>query len=82
MRAAFPRSRFEHSNVSGIRYRVVAVPVSSNVALVLASSTKDTQTTLNDLGLVLLFVGVGGIIIAAVAGSARRTCRTCGRSSD
>jgi two-component system, OmpR family, sensor histidine kinase MprB len=55
-------------NVSGVRYRVVAVPVSSDVALVLASSTKDTQTTLNDLGLVLLFVGVGGIIIAAVAG--------------
>jgi two-component system sensor histidine kinase MprB len=54
--------------LSGTRYRVVAVPVSTNVALVLASSTKDTQTTLNDLGLVLLFVGVGGIIIAAVAG--------------
>ncbi len=55
-------------DVGGVRYRVVAVPVSSDVALVLAGSTKDTQTTLNDLGLVLLFVGVGGIIIAAVAG--------------
>jgi two-component system, OmpR family, sensor histidine kinase MprB len=55
-------------DVGGVHYRVVAVPVSSDVALVLASSTKDTQTTLNDLGLVLLFVGVGGIIIAAVAG--------------
>ena len=55
-------------DISGVRYRVVAVPVGSDVALVLASSTKDTQTTLNDLGLVLLFVGVGGIIIAAVAG--------------
>jgi two-component system, OmpR family, sensor histidine kinase MprB len=55
-------------DVDGVRYRVVAVPVSSDVALVLASSTKDTQTTLNDLGLVLLFVGAGGIIIAAVAG--------------
>ena len=54
--------------LNGTQYRVVAVPVSANVALVLASSTKDTQTTLNDLGLVLLFVGVGGIIIAAVAG--------------
>ena len=32
------------------------------------SSTQDTQTTLNDLGLVLLFVGAGRIIIAAVAG--------------
>jgi two-component system sensor histidine kinase MprB len=44
-------------DVGGVRYRVVAVPVSSDVALVLASSTKDTQTTLNDLGLVLLLVG-------------------------
>ena len=50
------------------RYRVVAVPVGDNVALVLARSTHDTQTTLDDLGLVLLFVGVGGIVIAAVAG--------------
>jgi two-component system, OmpR family, sensor histidine kinase MprB len=54
--------------VGGTNYRVVAVPVGSDVALVLAESTHDTQTTLDDLGLVLLFVGVGGIVVAAVAG--------------
>jgi two-component system, OmpR family, sensor histidine kinase MprB len=54
--------------VGDTRYRVVAVPVGNDVALVLARSTRDTQTTLDDLGLVLLFVGAGGIIVAAVAG--------------
>jgi two-component system sensor histidine kinase MprB len=55
-------------SLGGTRYRVVAVPVGDNVALVLASSTRDTQTTLDDLGLVLFFVGAGGIVVAAVAG--------------
>jgi two-component system, OmpR family, sensor histidine kinase MprB len=54
--------------VGGTNYRVVAVPVGGDVALVLAESMHDTQTTLDDLGLVLLFVGVGGIVVAAVAG--------------
>jgi two-component system sensor histidine kinase MprB len=54
--------------VGHTRYRVVAVPVGEDVALVLAESTRDTQTTLDDLGLVLLFVGIGGIVVAAVAG--------------
>ncbi|MDQ1541980.1 MAG: two-component system, OmpR family, sensor histidine kinase MprB [Actinomycetota bacterium] len=54
--------------VGGTNYRVVAVPVGGDVALVLAESTRDTQTTLDDLGLVLFFVGVGGIVVAAVAG--------------
>jgi two-component system, OmpR family, sensor histidine kinase MprB len=55
-------------SVGGTSYRVVAVPVGDDTALVLASSTHDTETTLNDLGLVLLFVGLGGILVAAVAG--------------
>jgi two-component system sensor histidine kinase MprB len=55
-------------SLGGTRYRVVAVPVGDNLALVLASSTRDTQTTLDDLGLVLFFVGAGGIVVAAVAG--------------
>lgn len=49
-------------------YRVVAVPVGSDAALVLARSTRDTQTTLNDLGLVLLIVGAAGILVASIAG--------------
>ena len=55
-------------SLGGTRYRVVAVPVGDNLALVLASSTRDTQTTLDDLGLVLFFVGAGGIVVAAAAG--------------
>jgi two-component system, OmpR family, sensor histidine kinase MprB len=55
-------------HIGGTTYRVVAVPVGSGAALVLARSTRDTQTTLNNLGLVLLVVGAGGILVAAVAG--------------
>jgi two-component system sensor histidine kinase MprB len=55
-------------SVGGTRYRVVAVPVGNDVALVLAHSTKDTETTLDDLRLVLLFAGLAGIVVAAVAG--------------
>jgi two-component system, OmpR family, sensor histidine kinase MprB len=54
--------------VAGTRYRVVAVPVGNDVALVMARSTRETQTTLDNLGIVLFFVGLAGIIVAAVAG--------------
>ncbi len=58
--------------IGSTSYRVVAVPVGSDAALVLARSTRDTQTTLNDLGLVLFVVG-------AARHSRRGRCRPAGR---
>jgi len=52
----------------GEEFRVVAVPVARNLALVLAQSTTETEQTLDRLGLVLLLVGIGGVTLAAYAG--------------
>jgi two-component system sensor histidine kinase MprB len=55
-------------HIDGGAYRVVAVSSGPNQALVLARSMSDTTTTLNHLGIVLSSVGLGGILLAALAG--------------
>ena len=52
----------------GEEFRVVAVPVARDLALVLAQSTAETERTLDRLGLVLLLVGSAGVALAAYAG--------------
>ncbi|HEX3812076.1 MAG TPA: HAMP domain-containing sensor histidine kinase [Mycobacteriales bacterium] len=52
----------------GTPYRVVTVSIRQGVALVLAESMSDTNDELNRMALVMLIVGVGGIVVAAVAG--------------
>jgi two-component system sensor histidine kinase MprB len=49
-------------------YRVVAVPADVSTALVLAQSMAPMESTLHNLRLVLLSVGVAGILAAALAG--------------
>jgi two-component system, OmpR family, sensor histidine kinase MprB len=55
---------------AGKTYRVVAVPTSRarGFALVLGQSTERTEALLKRLGLVLLFVGGAGIVVAGWAG--------------
>jgi two-component system, OmpR family, sensor histidine kinase MprB len=59
--------------VSGIDYRVLTVPASNGVALIVAQSMEPTQRTLDRLGLVFWVVGVSGVLIAGVAGWAVAT---------
>ncbi len=55
-------------SANGTPYRVVAVPVGQGNALVLAQSLTDTNNELNRMALVMFIVGVGGIVVATVAG--------------
>jgi two-component system sensor histidine kinase MprB len=55
---------------AGGHYRVAAVPISQNLALVLAQSTADLEQTLSRLGLVLFLIGILGMMMAAIAGLA------------
>ncbi|TNC23686.1 sensor histidine kinase [Amycolatopsis alkalitolerans] len=50
--------------------RVVALHYGPGQALVLAQSLKPTKQTLNQLAVVLVLIGGGGIIVAALAGTA------------
>jgi two-component system sensor histidine kinase MprB len=59
--------------VNGVDYRVIAVPATSNAALIMAQSLEPTQRTLDRLGLVFWVVGVSGVLIAGVAGWAVAT---------
>lgn len=54
----------------GHRYRVIAVPSDENpgLAFVMAQSMDSTQQVLRALGLVLFFVGGGGVLLAAWSG--------------
>ena len=52
----------------GEDFRVVAVPVADDLALVLAQSTTEIEQTLRRLRLVLLLVGGAGVALAAYAG--------------
>jgi two-component system sensor histidine kinase MprB len=51
-------------------YRVVAVPLGDNTALVVAQSLAPIDHTLHNLGIVLWAVGLLGVIGAAIAGNA------------
>ena len=59
--------------VNGIDYRVIAIPATSDAALIMAQSLEPTQRTLDRLGLVFWVVGVSGVLIAGVAGWAVAT---------
>jgi two-component system sensor histidine kinase MprB len=52
----------------GSDYRVVTVPVTDNVALVLAQNMAPQQRVLKKLGAVMLLFGLAGVIGAAAAG--------------
>ena len=54
--------------LEGARYRVVAVPAQDGEALILAQSLKPTDQMLDQLGLVMLFFGLAGMITAGLAG--------------
>lgn len=59
------------ASVRGIgRSRVAAVQVQPGVALVLSQSTRQSESTLRTLGVVMLGVGVAGIAVAALVGLA------------
>ncbi|HYJ70231.1 MAG TPA: HAMP domain-containing sensor histidine kinase [Nocardioidaceae bacterium] len=60
-------------NVSGVDYRVIAVPAGEDTAVIMAQSMEPTQRTLDRLGLVFWVVGVSGVLIAGVAGWAVAT---------
>jgi two-component system sensor histidine kinase MprB len=57
-------------NLSGYDARAATVPLSPGVALMFVQSTEPIERTLNRMGLVLLFVGLGGIVAAALTGLA------------
>jgi two-component system sensor histidine kinase MprB len=50
--------------------RVIALPYAPGEAMVLAQSLTPTKQTLNELAVVLALIGGGGIIVAALAGTA------------
>ncbi len=52
----------------GQTLRVVAVPVSDGLALVLAQSSESTDHTVRVLTLVLVLIGLVGVVVAALAG--------------
>jgi two-component system sensor histidine kinase MprB len=54
----------------GEKYRAVAVPDAPGTALMLVQSTDAIERTLDRMGLVLLIVGGGGIVAAAMIGLA------------
>jgi two-component system sensor histidine kinase MprB len=54
--------------VDGNRYRVVAVHVDHDQALILAESLNPTDQLLSRLGLVMLLFGIVGVIVAGFAG--------------
>lgn len=56
--------------IGGVPYRLVAVPVSPGLALVLARSLAETERVTAALALVLVIVGLVGIVAAASAGLA------------
>jgi two-component system sensor histidine kinase MprB len=59
------------ASVSGVSFRVVAVPTpQTGIALILAQPSKDTDNTVQRLGLVLLLVGGIGVVVAGWAGVA------------
>jgi two-component system sensor histidine kinase MprB len=49
---------------------VIACNVAPGVAVLAAQSLKPTETLLQKLALVLVFVGIGGVLVAALAGTA------------
>jgi two-component system sensor histidine kinase MprB len=50
--------------------QVMVCNVGKGVALLVAQSLKPTETLLQKLALVLVFVGIGGVLVAALAGTA------------
>lgn len=61
--------RTEHAR--GMTFRVVAVPIAppdGGGALIVAQSLTDTNNELSKMALVMLTVGIGGIVVAAIAG--------------
>jgi two-component system sensor histidine kinase MprB len=56
------------AGVDGTTLRVVAVPVTDGLALVVAQSTESTDHTLRVLTLTLIGVGLVGVVLAAMAG--------------
>jgi len=56
------------ATAQGTHFRVVAVQISPGVALVLAQSMTDTNNELSKMALVMLIVGIGGILVAGIAG--------------
>ncbi|MDX6298500.1 MAG: two-component system, OmpR family, sensor histidine kinase MprB [Nocardioidaceae bacterium] len=61
---------FRTINQHGTDYRAVTVPVSSGIALMFTQSQSSIESTIDRVGLVLLLVGAGGIIAAALIGLA------------
>jgi two-component system sensor histidine kinase MprB len=59
--------------ISGIPYRVVAVPAEPGVALVVAQSMESTDQALERLKLILLLASTAGIALAGIAGWAVAT---------
>ncbi|AHH94098.1 HAMP domain-containing sensor histidine kinase [Kutzneria albida] len=51
-------------------YEIVAVPFTQGTALVVAEPLDQVENTLKKLSLVLVFVGLGGVLVAALAGTA------------
>jgi two-component system, OmpR family, sensor histidine kinase MprB len=68
-RGAVDRSA-RSATLDGIEYRVVAVPVGSGQALVIAQRLEPTRQVLTRLGLALPLVGAIGVAVAALAGVA------------
>lgn len=64
--AADQSIRTVHAN--GIAYRVAAVQIGPGEALVLAQSLTVTNNELGKMALVMTIVGIGGIVVAALAG--------------
>jgi two-component system sensor histidine kinase MprB len=62
-------SSLRTASSDGTPFRVAAVQIrQSGLTLVLAQSLTDTNNELNRMALVMFIVGVGGIVVAAVAG--------------
>jgi two-component system, OmpR family, sensor histidine kinase MprB len=57
-------------NRSGYDARAATVPLAPGVALMFVQSTEPIERTLNQMGLVLLLVGLGGIVVAGLTGLA------------
>ena len=56
--------------LNGHEARMVAVPAGGGTALIMSQSTSSLDNTLRDLWLILLFVGLFGVVAAAIAGYA------------
>jgi len=62
------RHSIRTADVGGTDFRVVAVAAGPDTALVLAQSMQPTQEVLDRLGVMFWVVGLGGMVIAGVAG--------------